>query len=42
MRWAIPADAPPGVYTVKVGIFTPGWASMLAWNNNAATVTVTQ
>jgi hypothetical protein len=24
-----------GSYTVKVGVFTPGWGRMLAWNNRA-------
>jgi hypothetical protein len=30
----------PGVYTVKVGVFTAGWASNPYWKDPAATVTV--
>lgn len=30
-----------GKYTVKIGIFTAGWSSMLQWNDGAGTVTVT-
>jgi hypothetical protein len=30
----------PGVYTVKVGVFTAGWASNPHWKDPAATVTV--
>ncbi len=30
-----------GTYTVEVGVFTSGWAQALAWNGNAASVTVT-
>ena len=38
--WAVPAGTRPGRYTVKVGVFTPGWRSLLAWDDAAATVTV--
>lgn len=38
--WTVPANAPKGVYTVKVGVFSPGWASLFAWNDRAATFTV--
>ncbi len=41
-RWTVPSNLAPGTYTVKVGVFTPGWGSNLAWNNGAETVTVTQ
>ncbi|HLF77230.1 MAG TPA: hypothetical protein VJB57_07015 [Dehalococcoidia bacterium] len=40
MQWAIPANATPGTYTVKVGVFTPGWGKLLYWNNSAATFVV--
>ncbi len=37
--WQVPAT--PGEYRVAVGVFTPGWAHLLVWSNQAATVTVT-
>lgn len=40
--WTIPSNLPTGTYTVKVGVFAPGWAGMFAWNNSAATFTVTR
>ena len=39
-QWTVPTSLAPGVYTVKVGIFAPGWAGMFAWNDSAATFTV--
>lgn len=39
-RWKVPANAMKGTYTVKIGIFNPGWAGLLMWNNNAATFQV--
>jgi hypothetical protein len=36
----IPANLPTGTYTVKVGVFGPGWNGLLKWNNAAATFTV--
>ena len=27
-----------GAQTVKIGVFTPGWANSLHWNNNAASI----
>lgn len=38
--WAVPGDAPPGEYTVKIGVFTPGWGKVHDWNDNAAKFTV--
>ncbi|MEO8539777.1 MAG: hypothetical protein ABI577_08560 [bacterium] len=38
--WTIPSTLPTGTYTLKVGVFAPGWAGMFAWNNSAATFTV--
>lgn len=29
-----------GTYTVKIGIFRPGWGRLLSWNNRATTVRV--
>ncbi len=34
--WTLPAGLTPGTYTVKVGIFSPGWGTVWAWNPNAA------
>ncbi len=33
-------DAARGTYTVKIGVFEPGWASMYAWNSAAARFSV--
>jgi hypothetical protein len=38
--WAVPAGQAPGVYTVKLGIFSGNWATLYTWHNAAATVTV--
>jgi hypothetical protein len=38
--WAVPGSLAPGVYTVKLGIFTGDWATLYTWHNAAATVTV--
>lgn len=40
-NWTVPTNAAVGQYTVKVGIFRPGWGAMSHWNNQAATFTVT-
>jgi hypothetical protein len=37
--WAAPAT--PGVYTVKLGVFSADWSKNYTWNDQAATVTVT-
>jgi hypothetical protein len=38
--WAVPSTAAPGAYRVQVGVFQPGWASTLHWNDAAAPFTV--
>ena len=38
--WLWTAPSTPGNYTVKVGVFGPGWAPLYHWNSNAATVSV--
>ena len=38
--WQVPSNLQPGAYTVKIGIFAPGWNGMFLWNNNARTFTV--
>jgi hypothetical protein len=45
VNWSIPsgrASALPGTYTVRIGIFAPGWNDMFAWNEDATTFTVTR
>lgn len=38
--WTVPGNLPVGTYTVKVGVFKPGWLGLLNWNNGAITFTV--
>ena len=38
--WSVPATAAVGPYTIKIGIFSPGWGGFLAWNNNAGQFSV--
>jgi hypothetical protein len=38
--WTVPTTAASGTYTLKLGVFTTGWASNLYWNDNAATLVV--
>jgi hypothetical protein len=33
--WNVPDDAPSGTYTIKLGVFKPGWALLLFWNSSA-------
>ncbi|MGE3272092.1 MAG: fibronectin type III domain-containing protein [Chloroflexota bacterium] len=40
VTWNVPAGQAAGAYTVKIGVFSPGWAANLHWNNDAGTVTV--
>jgi endoglucanase len=40
MTWSAPSAAVMGLHTIKVGIFTAGWAQMIHWNNSAATFSV--
>ncbi len=40
--WMVPATQRSGSYTVKVGVFGPHWSPLIAWNNDAATLTVGQ
>jgi hypothetical protein len=35
--WAVPLTASPGTYTIKVGVFSPGWGTLYSWNNQAGT-----
>jgi hypothetical protein len=36
--WTAPST--PGAYTVKVGLFSPGWGTLYTWNDSAASITV--
>jgi cell division septation protein DedD len=36
----LPANAPKGTYTVKLGVFTTGWSRLLLWQDRATTFTV--
>ena len=36
----IAKTAQKGLWTVKVGVFSPGWASLLGWSNGATTFAV--
>ncbi len=38
--WHVKASRHTGRYTVKIGLFNPGWAGLLRWNNHAATFKV--
>lgn len=40
--WRTPRSLPAGTYTVKIGIFSPGWQELLEWNDRAATFTVSR
>jgi len=39
--WATSASLSTGTYVVRIGVFSPGWASNLHWNNNAASIAIT-
>ena len=36
----VPLAAPAGTYTVKIGVFKPGWSGLYYWNDSAASVVV--
>jgi hypothetical protein len=38
--WTIPGNIGTGTYTVKIGIFSPGWGQLYHWNNAARTFTI--
>lgn len=40
-NWQAPAAGATGVHTVKIGIFSPGWAAFYHWNDNGAQFAVT-
>jgi hypothetical protein len=38
--WLVPAGAATGTYTLKIGVFSPGWGTLYFWHNSAATFSV--
>ncbi len=40
-NWIVPSSSAIGTFSVKVGIFSPGWGTMYSWNNQAASFVVT-
>ena len=38
--WVVPAGLAPGTYTIKVGVFSPGWGTVYSWNDNAGTLKI--
>jgi hypothetical protein len=38
--WSSPSNQAAGTYTVKIGVFTDHWVTLLLWNNSADTFTV--
>jgi hypothetical protein len=38
--WYASSTRRVGTYTLKVGVFTPGWGRLLTWNNRAGTLRV--
>src|SRR5256886_9209547 len=39
--WSPPVSVTNGMYTAKVGIFAPNWATLYTWNDKAAEISVT-
>jgi hypothetical protein len=40
MSWAVPSNAIKGTYTVRIGIFAPGWVNLYSWNDSAGSFRV--
>lgn len=38
--WRVPADALSGLYSIRIGVFAPGWSHLYHWNDRAAVVIV--
>jgi autotransporter family porin len=38
--WAVPADAALGTYSIKIGLFSPGWGTLYHWNDAAGQFSV--
>ncbi len=41
VKWSVPAGTPAGTYTVKVGVFSPGWGAVYQWKDVAARIAIT-
>ena len=41
VTWTAPTG-PTGNWTIRIGVFSPGWGTQLAWNAKAATLSVTK
>ena len=41
LPWTVPASAGAGTYTLKIGVFKPGWSELFDWEGNAGIVKVT-
>ena len=39
--WSVPSGLAAGAYTLKVGVFSPTWTSLYAWDNGSATFKLT-
>jgi hypothetical protein len=40
--WDTPSNVPTGTYSVRIGIFKPGWGQLYHWNNYGGTFTIKQ
>lgn len=40
VSWTVPAGAATGAHTIRIGIFGAGWSSLIHWNNNAGSFSV--
>jgi hypothetical protein len=38
--YTVPANLPPGTYSVKTGLFSPGWGTMYSWSDMAGSFVV--
>ena len=39
-NWLVPAGQAAGTYTLKLGVFGPGWTPLYGWDNGATTITI--
>jgi hypothetical protein len=40
MPYDVPSNGALGTYTVKVGVFSPGWGTLYSWNDRATQFSV--
>lgn len=40
LQWAVPVGTAPGIYTIRMGIFSNSWSPLYHWNNTAGTIQV--